>query len=301
MIYSLVAKRQEDVKPGEFATGVTRFDRSLRMVFPDLVSVTPEMTQGLLWTKDDIVITDNHLSLHVPVNIPTVVVHHGSAKSHYDRDPNWRSPITREMVQAQAYMFRLPNRTYVALSQWAKEQFRQYHGLPENYASVIVNWVPRIERERPADLPDRPVVLGDWRGTNKGEHIIPALRELCTALEFRPLRCHSEEERIKAYQEADVYLCLSLSEGSPYAVADAEAAALPITSTRVGNCEEFFRGIVTIEDRENPYQVIQSLGMALCGARLGYGSYYLSYSFEDWRHRWRQVVEKAKQGARPLL
>src|SRR3990167_8401178 len=152
-LINYVGSRYED---GAFS-GVARFDHELKRVFQDLVSVT---TLPVDLSASGTVITDNHKSLDVPGDVPTVVVHHGCAAEHFKRDPSWRTPASVEMVKKQRLMFGRPNRTYVAPSAWTAEAFRKSYRLPDGYATVIPHHVPLIDRPKrhPAE---RPVILGD--------------------------------------------------------------------------------------------------------------------------------------------
>ncbi len=92
MIYSYVG---QTVEQGGWS-GIPRFDLMLRRIWPELRSVsrTVDFTQISKLesvpplTSGDIVITDNHLSTEIPSDIRCVVVAHGCAASHYDRDPH---------------------------------------------------------------------------------------------------------------------------------------------------------------------------------------------------------------------
>src|SRR5258706_14736471 len=168
-IISLVPERFED---GSWS-GVPRFDWELRRVFRAMVSLNTGWRSllRLRWiaarTPDTVVITGNETSLLVPASLRTIVVHHGSAQTHYDRDPSWRDRRSRRWCRAQRDMYRRPNRWFVAPARWTAEQFALHYGVP--MASVIPHWVERLEtgsgpsRPRSSFPTGRRVVLGDFR------------------------------------------------------------------------------------------------------------------------------------------
>lgn len=287
-IFSFVAKRFED---GSFS-GVARFDHELRKVFPDLISVT-EPPGDLV--SDDIVITDNHLSLFVPEEIKTIVVHHGCAKTHYDRDPAWRTDQAAAMAERQGRMFGLKNRFFVAPSEWARDQFAAHYNLGPNHAIVIPHWVPLIQRKPIEPLSRRPVVLGDWRDANKGAGVIEALKKRSPELQFRQLQC-TYDTRAAAYKDADAYLCLSVSEGGSYSMSDAEAAALQIVTTNVGNHYEYpvFHALPW-KRREELDTLVYYLHQAVRIPRAE-PSFFGAYSFAKWSDDWKDLLDRVATG-----
>ena len=297
-IVSLVPRRFED---GAFS-GVPRFDRELRRIFPTLVSLNTRFPSRLrlkMLAKtrpDSIVITGNETSLLVPDSLRTIVVHHGCAQTHLERDPTWRRRGSEGMCQAQAAMYERPNRWYVATALWTAQEFSRHYRVPE--APVIPSWVEPIPRE--AGSPPRPVILGDWRDHNKGRDVIPKLAEACPEFEFRPLVC-TYNTRAEAYGAADAYLCLSLSEGGAFSVADAEAAALPLVTTDVGNHAEYTEShVIRWQDREDVQAVGQALGRALSTPRGD--SFFASWTLDAWRDAWHQrVATVADQDGTPPL
>lgn len=289
MIYSLVAKRQEDVPPGQIRTGVVRFDSYLRMAIPGLESITPDELPR--FDRDDIVIVDNHLSLLVPDDIRTVVTHHGMAQCHYDRDPEWRTRRTLEICNGQRKMFDKPNRTYVAPSAWVRDQFCRHYGLPLDYATVIVNWVPPIKRKPTGRKMgrDRLRIVGDFRDANKGAGLWESVARLLPQFEFVPLHFTTDVQRAITYAKADGYLCLSLSEGGSYSVADAEAAGLTVISTPVGNAAEFRAHVIPLD--AEPGQIAGIVLAAMARGRF-HPSFYGNYGFEVWAKAWSSLLEK---------
>jgi len=285
-IYSLVGKRIEDVPPGGIATGVTRFDELLRRVFPEMRSVTscPKELK-----KRDIVIADNHLSIQIPEGNRTIVVHHGCAKTHYERDPEWRTISNGFLVNDQRRMFCDENRTFVAPSAWVADQFLVVPQVGIRYnPKIIPHWVDPIP-----ELPEsgKPIIIGDWRNHNKGSDSWKQLAALCPQWDFRPLDFHDDAGRSRAFGEASLYLCLSLSEGAGYSVCDAEAANLPIVTTDVGNYREFTDcEVIRWQDRDNLQIVSDAIERKLNAGRVK-PSFYRDYTFESWKSAWESVIQ----------
>jgi glycosyltransferase involved in cell wall biosynthesis len=257
-------------------TGVGRFDFSLRRVFPDMNSLTVLPSLG----PDDIVITDNHLSCEVPPKIRTVVVHHGCARTHFERDPAWRGERLQHVVELQQKMLEMPNRTFVAPSAWVAEQFG-------NGAKVIPHWVEPIE---PLPKYGKPRIIGDWRDNNKGYSTWQKLAAACPDFEFKPLQFRDGAGRRAQYGAASLYLCLSLSEGGSYSVCDAEAAGLPFVTTDTGNYREFDDAeVIRWQDRDDLALVIDAVRRKVESGRRK-PSYYASYSFAAWRSLWYEAI-----------
>jgi glycosyltransferase involved in cell wall biosynthesis len=299
MIVSYVTKRIED---GAWS-GVPRFDASLRSVFSEMRSVTvlPRVDVTRLCSNrteivstlgpDDAVITDNHLSLDVPENIRTVVVHHGCAATHFERDPAWQNDRTAHVVELQKEMFKLPNRTWVAPSSWVADQFSRV--VPDRMREIYVlpHWAPPIE---PLPKSGKPLIIGDWRDNNKGSSIWHDLAARCPNWIFRPISFQDDAGKRRQYGEASLYLCLSLSEGGSYSMCDAEAAELPVVSTDVGNYREFDdAGVIRWQERGNLDLVIDAIERKLTSGRQK-PSFYHDYTFEIWKQSWKEIVQQRK-------
>ncbi|WP_457576317.1 glycosyltransferase [Desulfomarina sp.] len=286
-LVSLVPRRFED---GAWS-GVPRFDWELRRVFPDILSLnTSWKNRFYLWklayqAPETIVITGNETSLLVPEKLRTIVVHHGCAQTHFDRDPLWRSMKNRKICLAQKKMYLRNNRFFVAPSRWTAEQFVCHYRVAQ--PTVIPSWVETIDGVLPRG---RPVILGDWRTWNKGQgEIIDKLKEKLHGYEFCRLDC-SYETRKDAYRRAHCYLCLSLSEGASYAMADAEAACLPIVTTDVGSYLEYRDSLViSWKERGDVEQVSKALQKALNMERRE--GFFDGWTFEKWKTAWKQFVE----------
>lgn len=268
--------------------GVQRFGRHLREAFPEVRNIGTAHLERV--QPGDVVCTDNHLSCEIPAEIKTIVVHHGCAQTHWDRDPPWRNDRTRYWCEMQREMFRRANRTFVAPSRWVAEQFRavtEEIGVP--YEPVVIpHWVPLIQRQEPGGAA-RPVCIGDWRNFNKGRDLIDEIAKAAPEIEFRELAFRPEDDRARrsAYAGASAYLCLSLSEGAPYSVADAEAASLAIVTTEVGNCREF--PDVRIVERDDLMGIVAALRAAIAEGRRA-PSFYETFTLERWREAWRALL-----------
>lgn len=271
---------------GGGSSGVFRFNEMLRRAFPEMVSVTklPELAH------DDLVITDNHLSFDVAPEVRTVVVHHGCAQAHYDRDPAWRNPRTRQIVEKQKDMFSIPNRTYVAPSAWVGLQFQHVCPRGIDYSCrVIPHWVDRME---PIESRLKtPLIVGDWRDYNKGAAVWKTLQKICPDWDFAPLAFRNDEEKRIQYGDASLYLCLALAEGGSYSMCDAEAASLPIVTTNVGNYREFSDcAVIRWEDRDNVDLVATVIEEKLAVGRVG-PSFYRDYTFDVWKQKWEAAIQ----------
>jgi hypothetical protein len=290
-VVSLVPRRFED---GDFS-GVPRSDFELRGALPELESVpttlrTRAWLKWLAWREPDaIVITPNELSVEVPPNLRTIVVHHGCAQTHFDRDPAWRDAKPQAFCRAQRAMYGLPNRWFVACAKWTAQEFSRHCGVA--LAPVLPAWVEPIER-KPRDSA-RKVVLGDFRTPNKGSDVIANLQRLAPSIEFRPLKC-TYQTRKAAYTEVDAYLCLSLSEGGSFAVCDAEAARLPLVTTDVGNYLEYSASrIIPWQQRNDAAHVVREVEAALAEPRGP--SFFDTWTFEKWRDAWRKLVSEVAE------
>ena len=294
LLISLVPERFED---GAWS-GVPRFDWELRKAFDGLISLALTPATRVLLAQlarsrpDTIVITANETSLDVPDALRTIVVHHGCAQTHFDRDPHWRGRGPHRLCAAQRAMYQRPNRTFVAPSAWVAEQFSTHYQVP--LAPVIPNWVPGLAAAAD-EAHAKQRVLGDFRTWNKGSEVLPRLAARMPELEFRALSC-TYATRHEAYARADAYLGLSVSEGGSYALCDAEVARLPIVMTDVGNCREFSAAnVIAWGARDDLDQVSSALERALREPRAA--SFYEQFSFERWRSAWRAVVAGVRESA----
>lgn len=283
-------------------TGVPRFSRDFQRAFPDVLNITPGLVEAVEWKEGDLVVTDNHLGMLVPERVPAVVVHHGCAPYHYSVDPGWRNPDTLFMAAQQRRVLGRPNTFFVAPSAWVGDRFdnlnEQWRIGRGHFTYTIPHWTRPWEEKTVGTVKLRPLVVGDWRNWNKGAEHIDAVRQACREVEFRQLDFEpTPEGREKAYRHADAYLCLSLSEGAPYSVADAEAQGLAIITTEVGNVEEF-GGCYVVPNREDARNVALAVRFALLkNPRRRRNTFYSTFTWECWVARWSHVLRLAS-GAR---
>jgi len=298
-LISLVPQRFED---GGFS-GVPRFDWELRRALPGIQSINTTLKyrawlKYIAWREPDtIVITGNETSLMVPDILRTIVLHHGSAQTHFNRDPGWRGSMERGFCRAQRAMYSRPNRWYLSAARWTSDRFSEHYGVP--LAPVLPSWVESIEHAGVKNA--RPIVLGDFRTFNKGSEVVAKLAAARPNIEFRDLRT-TYDKRKAVYAAADAYLCLSLSEGGSFAVSDAEATRLPLITTDVGNYLEYTESyVIPWQQRDDVDTVLGALDRALGGARGP--SFFESYTFEKWRAAWQSQIEEvaAVKQREPLL
>jgi glycosyltransferase involved in cell wall biosynthesis len=194
-------------------------------------------------------------------------------------------------------MYALPNRWFVGSALWTSREFSRHTGVPE--APVVPNRVELLPRNR-ASGRVRPVILGDWRTFNKGEETVERLRVRMPHVEFR-LLATDYAHRGEVYGAADGYLCLSLSEGGAFSVSDAEAAALPLVTTDVGNYLEYDQAVVIPwQERDDLDRVAAAVEAALSRPRGP--SFFDGWTLERWSRAWRDLVETvADSASRPPL
>lgn len=272
-------------------TGVPRFSGYFRRAFPECFNVTPGTVGALEWSDDDVCVTDNSLALLVPDCVKTIVTHHGCAPYHFKVDAAWRNETTQRLMIDQLAMLNKPRLRYVAPSAWVRDRFSEI-APPFYRAEIIPHFVELNESKKSPRIRRGERIIGDWRTPNKGSGVIDAIKDACPEYEFRQLDFPAGDDAARQafYSNADAYLCLSLSEGAPYSVADAEAAGLPIISTEVGNVYEF------VKDRPLRLPIeIEQVKTLLCDVRT-YGrtrtSFYSTYSFDDWKAAWSRVIYK---------
>jgi hypothetical protein len=231
--------------------GVPRFDHHVCQAFPTRRFVKGGNRASLLRTIDrnqkTVVITDNHLSIDVPLDIPTVIVHHGVAKANIERNPELkRSRVYQNISSGQEQMLKIrrPENTLImSCSQYCMDLFQQYYGaiyepFPKRLLWHSTEMDPTVHRQK---LNQEPVILGNFSTGNKGNSSLEELKRLLP--EFRLISIHTSRQKdiaahnrevAEIYLRADLFLQLSGSEGFGYATLDAFNKNLLICGTDVG-------------------------------------------------------------------
>lgn len=234
--------------------GVERYDAQLKMIFPNRVffqgpKEKDKMLEYLKNTKNPIIITDNHLSCDIPNDYPVLLVHHGCAKTHAERDSNWKG-ITMELCcngQDKMLSIREPKKTWIiSSSSFCKDQFKKYY---RDKYSLFDNYLILHSSEFNSTIfkttfnKFKPIILGNWSTFNKGQQIIPAIKSLTDKYEFKQLQIKPNQNeslndfnlrKQQIYLDSDIFLQLSVSEGNSYASLDALFCGLVVVASNVG-------------------------------------------------------------------
>ena len=232
--------------------GVPRYDYQIYCAFPDRIFIQgPQQKQQLLqflWNNKNnvIVITDNHLACDIPNEIPTVLVHHGCAQTHADREIGWDSKGFFTGGQHKMLLYRNPKTTIIlSISQFCTDEFIKH------YKNDYIKF-KRLDLLHPSELDENiykkkfnntPQVLGNWQGENKGENLVPILKKNIPNFSFNKLSLYPQngesyqdfnKRKQDIYLQNDIFLQISNSEGNSYATLDALICGLPIVSSNVG-------------------------------------------------------------------
>ena len=237
--------------------GVARYDYCLQKVFPERKFFKgPQELELLLEylkrVKFPIVITDNHLACDIPKNYPLIIVHHGIARVHAERDPDWDSKWKDLCVRGQDKIFdtRLASNTwFISPSTFCTHYFNKIYDKYKDYRifylphaseldeSKFKNWDFKSEEDY------QPIILGNWSQPHKGSLVIEQVKNILkNKFRFVNLDVKFEgddfedfnKRKQEIYCNADIYLALSSHEGNSYALLDAFLNNLLIVSTNVG-------------------------------------------------------------------
>ena len=231
--------------------GVARYDHHLSKIFPDRVYFQGpfEKDQMLSYAstlQNPLIITDNHLSCDIPNDFDVVIVHHGVAHTHAEREPEW-DPYWKNLCCSgqQSMLFqRDPKKTkIISISKFCSEEFTRY--FRDYYTKFqrceILHASDLDESRCKSDWNQNPTVLGNWSTENKGASIVRKL-VACSDFNFKTLSVSPIDGDIKdfnkrkqdIYLDSDIFLQLSLCEGNSYATLDALLCGVPIVASNVG-------------------------------------------------------------------
>lgn len=234
--------------------GVARYDYQIKLAFPDRKffqgpRMKKEMLAYLEKCDKPIVITDNHLSIDIPNKYPLILVHHGSALTHAERDPYWDKYWKNLCCNGQKKMldFRDPKKTkIVSISQFCMDEFNKF--FPKTYP-LFNNYKILHSSELDENIYKKtfnkiPVILGNWGQINKGKNIVSKLANTIRFIKFQQLNVRINNgniekfnrEKQQIYCNSDIFLQLSKCEGNSYSALDAILCGIPLISTNVGFC-----------------------------------------------------------------
>jgi len=266
--------------------GVPRFDFELHKTISELKTI--KINDDIKFKDNDIVITGNDLCNKIPNHITCIVVHHGLARVHQEREPDWDGT---HYVIGQDKMIHRPNTIFVAPSSYCEKQFFKYYNKKDDYKifhSVDTKPLGEPKREK--------IIIGDWRNNNKGSNIIDKLRET-KKFKFINLKC-DKYHKSEAYSQASIYLTLSLSEGCSYSQLDALACDLPVLSTNVslfdGDCDDTCGLSIDWTERENIDLIIDKLEYIYNNyTKFNPRTWLLKKNnFETWKLKWKELIDE---------
>lgn len=239
---------------GDFG-GVARYDYHISLLYPHRIFVKgPQQKKFLLDllvnVDEPLVITDNHLSCDIPNTYNILLVHHGSALTHAEREPQW-SPYWKKLCcngQENMLNYREPEKTkIISISQFCYDEFMRF--FPKIYPTfdnkLILHTSELNKNKYKITFNDKPNVLGNFKGFIKGEHIYNKLKSTRSDFVFNTLNISYNKNKHKSYEEYnkekqqiyinnDIFLQLSLCEGYSYATLDAFLSGNVIVATDVG-------------------------------------------------------------------
>lgn len=279
-------------------SGVPRFDYELKKAIPNLITITKRkifpnnINQYLKF--GDIIITDNGLCNDVDEKYKCIVVQHGLARTHLEREPSW---MGTHYVEQQDKMALRKNNFYVSTSTFMQEELYKKYNLK---SKTILNSTNLQELKKDSQN-NKPIIIGDWRDNNKGLLIIDKLRNSLTQYEFKQIKC-SFFDKEKEYRNADAYLCLSLSEGNSYSMLDALHYNIPVISTNVGLFANDYQqnyGIkINYLERENIEIIKFSIESIILNKKLfsPRNKIIEIMSFDNWAIEWNNIIKEVYYG-----
>lgn len=231
--------------------GVARYDYHVSLVFPHRIFIKgPEQKNKLISLlekiQNTIVFTDNHLACDIPNKYRTILVHHGSALTHAEREPLWNK-YWKDLCcngQKQMLSYRDINTTKIlSCSTFCIDEFSKF--FPNIYRefkkSTILHTSELNEKIYKQKWNDKPRVLGNWKDINKGKDVVQILQKeqdyIFNDLKVSPINGNIKDfnkRKQDIYLQSDVFLQLSLCEGNSYSTLDALLCGIPVVSSNVG-------------------------------------------------------------------
>lgn len=237
---------------GDFG-GVARYDYQLSLIFPHRIFIKgPEQRNLVLkyceLMDNVLVITDNHLSCDIPNKYNVIIVHHGSALTHAERDNNWNKYWCDLCCNGQKKMlnYRDPNTTnIISVSQFCYDEFSKY--FPKQYPlfgnNLILHTSELNSNIYKQKFNETPIIFGNFNSELKGSCIFQKLIEKNINIEnlnikYNPSKHKTyddyNKEKQTYYINRDIFLQLSTCEGNAYATLDAFLCGNIVIATDVG-------------------------------------------------------------------
>jgi hypothetical protein len=235
--------------------GVARYDYHISLLYPNRTwfqgpSQKKEMLEFLEKKYEEckitkqklIVITDNHLSIDIPNKYNLILVHHGNAIVHKKRDYTWNAD---DLVNGQLKMleYRDPKKTkIISCSTDCLDSFSKQSNVYKNFKKIVILHTSEIKSNiYNKKFNKTPVIIGNWGSFIKGNYLIPLLQAKLPQYKFVRIQTSNTQninehnnELSTIYQNADIYLQLSVAEGNSYATLDGFNHNLLICSTNIG-------------------------------------------------------------------
>ena len=152
--------------------GVSRFDYCLLKIFPNRKFFKgPQEINKLLefikYQNNFIIITDNHLSSQFPENIPLIIVHHGVARVHLEREKDWDKKWKNLCVYGQDIMMYLrkpSNTVMVSPSSFCINEFGRIYGNSyKKFTKILIPHASELNEEKfKTKFNNKPVIIGNW-------------------------------------------------------------------------------------------------------------------------------------------
>tara|TARA_B100001248_G_C27386794_1_gene460099 strand:- start:1599 stop:2648 length:1050 start_codon:yes stop_codon:yes gene_type:complete len=238
--------------------GVARYDYHISLLYPNRIwfqgpNQKKEMLEFLEKKYDEckqtkqrlIIITDNHLSLDIPNKYNIILVHHGNALIHKERDQTWTGDTANLCIEGQQKMFNYRDSKttkIISCSTDCLDSFNKQSNEYKNFKKTIILHSSEIKSNiYNKKFNKKPIIIGNWKKYNKGETILPYLKRRLPQYEFINIQTSNtndinehNNEISNIYNNADIYLQLSVAEGFSYSCLDGFNHNLLICGTNVG-------------------------------------------------------------------